>query len=160
MFNLIDRRHQYLTDCNDNDLIGLGTYSKILWETSSEYDMKRIKYYNYIAVTGLFLVVIIGCGTSAITGGPISKGMLKDGTYSGQATNGPVKVLAKVTIENQRITSIDLVEHRTWKGKAAEKTIPFRIIEKQSTKVDAVSGATMSSTAIMNAVETAINKAR
>ena len=38
-------RYQYLTDCKDNNLIDLGTYSKILWETLSEDDMERIKYF-------------------------------------------------------------------------------------------------------------------
>jgi fumarate reductase flavoprotein subunit len=38
--------------------------------------------------------------------------------------------------------------------------IPNRIIEKQSTKVDSVSGATLSSVAIMNAVEDAVKKAQ
>ncbi len=52
------------------------------------------------------------------------------------------------------------MEHRTWKGGAAEGIIPRRIIETQSTRVDAVSGATMSSVAIMNAVEDAVRKAR
>ena len=51
------------------------------------------------------------------------------------------------------------MEHRTWKGGAAEGIIPHRIIETQSTKVDAVSGATTSSVAIMNAVEDAVRKA-
>ena len=38
-------RYQYLTDCKDNDLIDLGTYSKILWENLYENDMELIKYY-------------------------------------------------------------------------------------------------------------------
>ncbi|MDX1358727.1 MAG: FMN-binding protein [Clostridia bacterium] len=45
-------------------------------------------------------------------------------------------------------------------GRAAEKTIPERIIDQQSTRVDAVSGATRSSIAIMNAVEDALQKAK
>ena len=53
-----------------------------------------------------------------------------------------------------------MIEHRTWKGGAAEGIIPNRIIVKQSTKVDAVSGATLSSVAIMNAVEDAVKKAQ
>jgi uncharacterized protein with FMN-binding domain len=44
-------------------------------------------------------------------------------------------------------------------GGPAEEIIPARIIEKQSTNVDAVSGATMSSDAIMNAVQLAIERA-
>jgi len=53
-----------------------------------------------------------------------------------------------------------LLEHRTWKGRAAENFIPHRIIDKQSTKVDSVSGATVSSTVIMNAVDDAIQLAK
>ena len=41
-----------------------------------------------------------------------------------------------------------------------ENIIPFRIIDEQSTNVDAVSGATVSSTAIMNAVDDAIQMAK
>ena len=44
-------------------------------------------------------------------------------------------------------------------GGPAEEVVPARIIEQQSTSVDAVSGATMSSYAIMNAVESAIEGA-
>ena len=63
------------------------------------------------------------------------------------------------TIENQRITKINLLKHRNWKGKDGEQVI-VRIIENQSTRVDAVSGASMSSVAIMNAVENAVQKAK
>ena len=117
------------------------------------------KFFLIIAV-GIFLAAFIGCAGPRIAGGPISGDSLKDGTYDGEAKEGPVSVSAKVTIENRRITGIDLISHRTWKGKAAEKTIPERIIENQSTNVDAVSGATRSSIAIMNAVEDALQKAK
>jgi uncharacterized protein with FMN-binding domain len=110
---------------------------------------------------GAILILVVSCGTGkSIGGGPISHASLKDGTYDGSARNGPVKVKAKITISEQKITDIDLIEHRTWKGGAAEGIIPNRIIETQSTKVDAVSGATMSSVAIMNAVEDAVQKAK
>ena len=108
----------------------------------------------------LILSLIIGCAAAKIVGGPIIENSLKDGIYDGKAKVGPVKVLARVTIQNQRITNISLLEHRTWKGRAAENIIPFRIIDEQSTNVDAVSGATVSSTAIMNAVDDAIQMAK
>lgn len=113
-----------------------------------------------ICAVGMLLVLSIGCAGPRVTGGPISGNSLKDGIYDGEAKEGPVKVLAKVSVENQRITDIKLISHRTWKGKAAEKAIPDRIIEHQSTNVDAVSGATWSSIAIMNAVEVALQKAK
>ncbi len=113
-----------------------------------------------ICAVGLLIVLFIGCAGPRITGGPIQRDSLKDGIFNGEATEGPVKIEAKVTVENQRIKNIELVSHRTWKGKAAEKTIPDRIIVQQSTNVDAVSGATRSSIAIMNAVEDALQKAK
>jgi uncharacterized protein with FMN-binding domain len=106
-----------------------------------------------------FLMLISGCATPKIAGGPINQATLADGVYKGEAQHGPVNVIAEVTIQNQRIIKIDLLKHRNWKGKPAEQII-VRIIEEQSTNVDAVSGATMSSVAIMNAVEDAIQKAQ
>ena len=108
----------------------------------------------------LFLVLISGCAAPKIIGGPILKNSLTDGVYKGKAKDGPVRVLVEVTIQNKHITNINLLEHRTWKGRPAEHIIPVRIIDEQSTKVDAVSGATVSSRAIMNAVENAIQKAQ
>ena len=113
-----------------------------------------------IMLTGILACTLFGCATVNIVGGPIPENSLKDGVYDGTASKGPVKVLANVTITNQRITAIDLVEHRTWKGGAAEGVIPDRIIAEQSTHVDAVSGATISSRVIMNAVEDAVRKAK
>lgn len=112
-----------------------------------------------ILITMLF-PLIIGCAPAKIVGGPIPPNILKDGIYEGEAKDGPVKVITKVTIQNQRISIIELMEHRTWRGKAAETLIPDRIIAEQSTRVDAVSGATISSRAIMNAVEAAVRKAK
>lgn len=109
----------------------------------------------------VFLIIVGACSTGkTIVGGPLMHANLKDGTYDGIAKNGPVKVKVNITIREQKITDIDLVEHRTWKGGQAEAIVPAGIIEAQSTRVDAVSGATMSSVAIMNAVEYAIQKAQ
>ena len=97
--------------------------------------------------------------TPPLIGKKIDKENIKDGIYEGHYKSGPVKVVAKVNIEKQRIAKIELLSHRTWKGKKAEKIIPNWIIEEQSTKVDAVSGATISSRVIMNAVQNAIDNA-
>ena len=118
------------------------------------------KTYSSIFLIGMVCALIIGCASTKIVGGPIPAASLKDGIYDGQAKDGPVKVIAKVTIQNHRITNIKLIDHRTWKGKKAENVIPGRIIDEQSTSVDAVSGATVSSRAIMNAVEAAVQKAK
>jgi uncharacterized protein with FMN-binding domain len=121
---------------------------------------RKTKTHAASALSVLLAAAILGCATAQIIGGPIPDSRLKDGIYDGTARNGPVRVTAKVTIQDRRIAAIELTEHRHWRGAAAETLIPGRIIEAQSTRVDAVSGATASSTAIMNAVETAVRKAR
>lgn len=113
----------------------------------------------YPAVLCLFLFSA-GCATTPpVTTGKVDRQTLIDGIYEGSFRRGPMKARVKVTIENQRISSVDLLEHDTWKGKEAEKIIPDRIIQEQSTEVNTVSGATMSSRVIMNAVQNALNKA-
>ncbi|MFC2076942.1 FMN-binding protein [candidate division KSB1 bacterium] len=92
-------------------------------------------------------------------GGPVDGARLADGIYEGSSKGGPVRAEVRVTIKNQRITDIELVKHDTWRGKKAEPVIPKRIIEKQSTDVETVTGATVSSRVIMNAVQGAVEKA-
>ena len=60
-----------------------------------------------------------------------------------------------MTVEDGRIDNIELLEHRNERGKNAEGIIP-RIIEAQKVDVEAVSGATNSSTVIKKAVEKAL----
>ena len=72
-----------------------------------------MKLHRTIAL-GVFLILVVACSAGkTINGGPISHANLKDGTYDGSAKNGPVRVEAKITISDQKITDIDLIEHRT-----------------------------------------------
>ena len=100
-----------------------------------------------------------GCGKTPVLGGPVMHEKLVDGVYEGSYKGGPNKAVVKVTIQDQKIVGIEIVEHDAWKGKKAEPIIPQRIIENQSTAVDSVTGATNSSTVIMNAVQNALEKA-
>jgi len=92
-------------------------------------------------------------------GGPLEQRKLKTGTYEGVYMGGPNKVVVMVTIEDNRIVHIEIVEHWELMGKEAESLTLKRIMEQQSTRVDAVSGATNSSLVIMNAVQLAVEKA-
>ena len=69
----------------------------------------------------LALSLIIGCAAVKIIGGPILKNSLKDGIYDGKAKAGPVEVLARVTIQNQRVTNISLLEHRNLERQNSRK---------------------------------------
>ena len=101
-----------------------------------------------------------GCGKPAMNGGPIASGKLKDGIYDGAASSWPNSAKVRIMVREGRIEKIDLLSHyASWVGKKAEGPIPARIIEQQSTRVDAVTGATGSSRVIMNAVQDAVEKA-
>jgi uncharacterized protein with FMN-binding domain len=81
-----------------------------------------------------------------------------DGVYRGDydLAGTPVKVTLDVTIQNHTIIKIQIAEHTCSPiGKKAEK-ITERIIARQDLDVDAISGATASSKAILKAVENAL----
>jgi len=107
----------------------------------------------------LLAILFAGCAATPMIGGPLEQRKLKAGTYEGVYMGGPNKVVVMVTIEDNRIVHIEMVEHWELMGKKAESLTLKRIIEHQSTRVDAVSGATNSSLVIMNAVQRAVEKA-
>ena len=61
----------------------------------------------------------------------------------------------EVTVQNGKITNINILEHRHERGKTAE-VIADSIVDEQKIDVDAISGATNSSTVIKKAVENAL----
>lgn len=88
-------------------------------------------------------------------------GTYKDGTFTGSASgyHGTVKV--SVTIKNNKIKSIKILENHddaAYFNRAKGILLPL-MIKKQSTNVDAVSGATFSSNGIIKAVRNALKKA-
>ena len=108
----------------------------------------------------VFISICFSCQTAPGIGGPLVDQQLRDGVYEGSYSNGPNSVVVKVTIAESRIEAVELVRHfASWKGNRANTVIPQRIIEEQSTRVDAVSGATNSSIVIMNATQKAIEQA-
>ena len=80
-----------------------------------------------------------------------------DGVYEGIEETALVKATVKVEVENHRIKDIQLIRHENGKGKPAEAMIP-EMIRQNTSEVDAVSGATMSSKTIRAAVREAMVK--
>lgn len=91
-----------------------------------------------------------------------TSGAYKDGEYLGKASayNGNVEV--KVTISGGKITAIDIVKTKDdeeYFFDAQKRVIP-EILEKQSTDVDTVAGATTSCEGICHAVQKALEEAK
>lgn len=86
---------------------------------------------------------------------------LADGIYPGESTGyqGPLKL--EVTVADEKITDIKILENveTIGIGSKALEAIPKRIIENQSIAVDALSGATSSSKAVIVAVSNALESA-
>lgn len=88
-------------------------------------------------------------------------GTYKDGNYTGssQGFGGEIKV--KVTVSGKKISAIDIIE-ASGEDEAylsMAKDIVKTILDKQTTEVDTISGATYSSTGIKNAVGQALEGA-
>ena len=119
----------------------------------------------------LAFVMVLGlaaCGgntaqetTAAATAASEEAGIYTPGTYTGTAAgkNGDVKV--EVTFSANAIDSVKVVEHSETAGisDGAIENIPTAIVENQSLAVDTVSGATVTSDAILNAVADAVAQA-
>ena len=119
----------------------------------------------------LAFVMVLGlaaCGgntaqetTAAATAASEEAGIYTPGTYTGTAAgkNGDVKV--EVTFSANAIDSVKVVEHSETAGisDGAIENIPAAIVENQSLAVDTVSGATVTSDAILKAVADAVAQA-
>ena len=90
-----------------------------------------------------------------------SDNVYKDGTYTGEAQGYGGTIQVEVTLSGDEITSVNVVsapgEDSAYLSQA--ESVIDSIIGAQSTDVDTVSGATFSSTGILNAVDEALGKA-
>ena len=82
-----------------------------------------------------------------------------DGTYTGSANGMGGALEVSVTVEGGKIAAVDVLSHQETPGisdPALEK-LPAAIVEAQSTEVDGVAGATLTSNAIKGAVDAALS---
>lgn len=104
----------------------------------------------------------IGCANQEQDEGTeTTQGKFKPGTYTGSAQGHGGTITAKVTVTEDEITDIeiDAPEETESIAGSASKEITSRIIDTQSLGVEAVSGATISSTGMIKAITQALEKA-
>ena len=78
---------------------------------------------------------------------------IPDGVYVGEYDVDFIYAKVEVTVQNGEITNINILEHRHERGKTAE-VITDSIVDEQKIDVDAISGATNSSTVIKKRLRT------
>lgn len=90
-----------------------------------------------------------------------SDNVYKDGTYTGEAQGYGGTIQVEVTLASDEITSINVVsapgEDSAYLSQG--EGVIDSVLSAQSTDVDTISGATFSSTGILNAVDDALGKA-
>lgn len=118
---------------------------------------------------------IAGANAAAVKTDVSSESMLKKEAYDGRSQNEFVTaenefigsamgmsgdVVVKVTMDGDTITAVEVIKHGETEGigDKAIAVVPGAIVEAQSSEVDSVSGATVTSKAIMAAVKEAVGK--
>ncbi|MCL2264494.1 MAG: FMN-binding protein [Treponema sp.] len=118
------------------------------------------KKYFFTAILFCFILIITCCSTAYknLQAKLPDLNEKQDGAYQGEydLSGTPVRVSLEVVLKGKIIDSINIKEHICSPiGKKAEAIID-KIITQQSLDIDAVSGATGSSKAILKAVENAL----
>ncbi len=113
----------------------------------------------------IFLAVILGgvlivssrmiSQVNSFDRSPIDVGQVADGVYTGRSETDLVKVEVSVTVSGGVISDIEILKHECGKGHPAD-SIVNDMITNNAPDVDAVSGATMSSEVIKDAVRNAL----
>lgn len=127
--------------------------------------MKKI-----LSILLVLALVITGCGNKTSEKKPDdpkktekteTKGIV-DGVYETSAEGYKGKIKVSTTIKNGKIESVKVLENSETPdiGGAAIKSLTEEIVKHQSLSIDTVSGATLTSEAILNAVKEAIKSAK
>jgi fumarate reductase flavoprotein subunit len=104
-----------------------------------------------MSVSRSALVLIAGAIVAALQ-------RLCNGSFAGSAKN-VVSMDVRITISRNRLANIDIIKNGSSPvGAKGVKPVIQRIIDAQSTRVDAIAGATETGTILMNAVEDAVKK--
>ena len=119
-------------------------------------------------IKALVVLILLGAGgiayqfyqtkqqSDALAFEAVDMNRLQDGSYEGECQTGLVQV--RLRIQNAAIQRIELLQHDNGMGKDAERILED--IQKQnSTVVEDVSSATISSRAIRMAAQNALKKA-
>lgn len=111
-----------------------------------------------IAVGGVRLVMdkqVRKMATQLDAVAAVAPEQVADGTYEGTAETPLVKVAVEVTVQNHTLREIRLLRHENGQGAPAEAMLAD-MLSRNTSEVDGVAGATLSSKAIRAAVRDAL----
>ena len=105
------------------------------------------------------LVAFVLCAVMVLSACPVLA--MTAGTYTAEAMGNNAMVKVSVTVDADKIVDVEVIEHAETPGLSDKPIadIPAAIEQYQSLAVDAISGATKTSVAILAAVEAALTEA-
>lgn len=83
---------------------------------------------------------------------------VSNGVFKGQFSTVLVSAKVEVSVHDNKIADIKIIEHKNGQGIPAE-AIVGQVLENQTLEVDVIAGATCSSIVILKAIEDALEKA-
>lgn len=120
-----------------------------------------------ISVVVLIVVIIVG-GIIYLSSGlkdgeniqinEVKLSNLEDGVYEGQYEAGRWSNTLNITVKNNKITNIEIVDDVTFSIPKVNDELFTNVINAQNTTVDAVTQATVTSKAYLKSIENALNK--
>ena len=116
---------------------------------------KKANAVQTVMVSPSAAVSLRGRGSDAIPASDKAKGV-----FYGVGTGMGGRLVVKVTLSGKKIVSVEVLNNHETDGISnnALVEVPKQIVQAQSTQVDAVSGASVTSKAVMTAVEDALSK--
>ena len=121
-----------------------------------------------IGLAGIATICVILCvviarkeysEVNAIDTTPVDISKVENGVYEGYSETTLVKARVEVTVTDGKIENIEILEHDCGKGKPANAIVKD-MVNDNDVEVDAVSGATISSEVIKDAVRNALREGR
>jgi len=107
---------------------------------------------------GVTLLSVVFIAVAFSVGSPAAG--YRDGVYRGVSRISVYgQAIVEVTIAEGKITDIEFLRIPDWYPGRVKKELESEIVKKQSPRVDAVTGATLSSELIVEAVSAALKKA-
>ena len=125
--------------------------------------MKKWKLLSLLLSFALLVSLVSGCTSApaAHSASPAPTAAFTPGTYTATADGNNGSVTVAVTVTADAITKVEVTEQQETPsiGGPAIERIPWAIVDNQSLGIDAVSGATNTSSAILTAAADAIAQA-
>ncbi|MGE5580858.1 MAG: FMN-binding protein [Bacillota bacterium] len=124
--------------------------------------MRKVWYFvSGFAVLVVVILIALMSGMGAVKGltiGDVDLGKVADGVHEGTFKQGRWNYTVAVTVKDYKITGIELISGKDPGSQRIFATERDRVIAAQSPNVDTVSGATVTSKALLKAIENALVK--